>query len=124
VPPSLVAPLLFDELPELPLPCENPLELPVDELPLPESVAVAAPVDAEDEELESLLESLPEWVSVPGPEPLRPGTVCTVELAVAPEEADEAEAPSVMFVPVARKEERIVLSFPSTTVLFVPAALL
>ena len=71
VPPSLFAPLLFDELDELPSPCENPLELPVAALLLPESVALA--VD-EDEELESLLES-PEWVSVPGPEPVRPGTV-------------------------------------------------
>ena len=43
-----------------------------------------------------------------------------MELAVAPVEADDAEAPRVMFVPVARKEDRTVSSVPSTTVLFKP----
>lgn len=115
---------MFDELDELPSPCENPLEELVAALPLPESVAVAAPADVADEELESLLPESPEWLSVPGPDPVSPGIVCTVELADAPEEADDAVAPRVMFVPVARKEDKTVSSVPSTTVLFVPATLL
>jgi len=129
-PPSLSAPLLLDELDEeLPPPCVNPFEeLLVAALPLPESVAVELPADVAVEDDESLLPELPElplWPSVPGPEPVRPGTVCTVELAFAAEpDADDEEAPRVMFVPVARKEERIVGSLPSTTVLFVPATLL
>lgn len=117
VPRSLSAPLLLDEELELPSLCENPLEeLLVEALPLPESVAVDAPVDAEAEELEPLLPESPEWLYVPGLVPLRPGIVYTAKLADAPEEADEDEAPNVLFVPVARKENRTVSSFPSTTV--------
>jgi hypothetical protein len=116
---------LLDELELLPPPCENPLEELDVALPLPESVAVAVPVEVPDEELLSELPELPEWLSVPGPEPDRPGTVCTVELEEEAEAVpDDDDAPSVMLVPVARKEERMVLSFPSTTVLFVPATLL
>lgn len=116
---------MLDEL-ELPPPWENPFEeLLVAALPLPESVAVAVPVSVEVEDEESLLSELPLWLSVPGPDPVRPGTVCTVELALAAEpDADDEEAPKVMFVPVARKEERTVGLLPSTTVLFVPASLL
>ena len=77
VPPSLSAPLLDDELElelELPSPCENPLEPLVAAAPLPESVPVAVDTDdIDDAELES--PELPEWLSVPGPEPVRPGTV-------------------------------------------------
>jgi hypothetical protein len=117
---------LLDELEdELPSPCENVLEeLLVAALPL-ESVAVEASPEVADEELleSALLES--PWLSVPGPDPVRPGIVCAVVLGLDAEpDADEETAPSVMFVPVARKEERIVGSLPSTTVLFVPASLL
>jgi hypothetical protein len=47
-----------------------------------------------------------------------------VELAVEPAAADDTEAPIVMFVPVARKEDNIVGWSPSTTVLLVAATLL
>ena len=124
-PPSLSAPLLLEELEELPSPCENEFEeLEVAALPPDESVAEALPAEVAEELLESSLPELPEWLSVPGPDPVRPGTVCTVELAEAPDEADDADAPRVMFVPVARKEDRTVSLSPSTTVLFVPATLL
>lgn len=128
--PSRSPPLLVeDEDPDEPLPWSKspplPLLLPVAELPLEESVALDEAL-AEEEELESPESSPPEWLSVPGPEPERPGTVCGVDdgFLVAedvPEaEDDDFDSPYDGFSPVARNEARIVGSLPSTTVLLLP----
>lgn len=115
--------LLLLELDEpLPLPWENPPLplLPVEELPLEESTEVAL-LDAAAEELLSD----PEWLSVPGPPPERPGTVSAVFVALLPEEVAEGSTlPASISSPVAINEARTVGSLPSITVSLVPAILL
>ena len=88
----------------------------MDAVPLEESVLVAPIVPAAE-----LLES-PEWLSVPGPPPERPGMLSAVDDGVeAPEDVPEGlDAPNDIFSPVASNEPRIVGSLPSTTVLLRP----